>query len=403
MEPCNLTFLTALVPLTKCFTKTQEGQIIPQGYPNAKKLTSHEEKVTSLEDIYDALIKNASNKYKPCLIKGKLIRPLIKESRQNMCPPDTVTSYIVLDFDKAPFSTPNEAMKALHLQDISYIWQHSASAKVYPDSKTLSGHAFIALSKPIHPKIVRAWTMELNLRTEIIKKNIYLNDAKESLHWPIDICINDNSRLIYIAEPIFHGMLPPMLAKDRIVYVAKKFKELPSSQLGKYSIEALKREEKELLNELRVQDGLKPLTAKIKVIGEHEIQTGLGECTSYEVIDKGGDFIRYNINGGDSQAYWHDRNNFEYIHSFKGGPSMLMKEVMPNRYKELIGIGKDQRRTPNQDGDLLIAFREKRTAEYWKGTWNAGTSTLDIYPVRSKDQLEDFMQKSWNNCWTLCT
>lgn len=392
MDKTILTFLSAGVPLTKRFEQDKEGNIAVHPYPAVKNVTSHTEEVSNLDEMYQVLVKNSTSKLKPSLIKGPLLRQLKKESRQNMCPPDTLSTYAVLDFDKAPFSSPNEAMKALHLEDVSYIWQFSSSSKVFAKEKRLSGHVFIMLNKAISPKMLRAWTMELNLRTEVLRKSLTLSNAKETLHWPVDICINDNSRLIYIAEPIFHGMQPPMLSKDRIVYVPKKLQLLDISRIGKYSIETLKKEQRDVCNELRIKEGLQPITPKIKIVDEHEVQTGVGECTTYEVIDDGGDYIRYNINGGDSQAYWHPRNNFQYIHSFKGGPSMLMKEVMPSRYKELVGVGKDQRRTPNTDGDLLLAFREKRTAEYWKGTWNESKCELDIHPVRSKDQLEDFMQ-----------
>ena len=390
MKPFNLTFLSGNVPMTKRFEMV-DGQLTKHSYPNIKNLTSSITKIASINDLYQAILKNSEAKDKPCILKGLLSTPLVNESRRNMSPPDTLTQWVCLDFDNAPYATAAEAMKAIGLDDISYVWQFSASAKLNPKNKKLSGHAFILLDSAVQPKVVRAWTMYLNLRTDSLKKAITLNAAKTTLHYPLDICVNDNSRIIFIASPVFGKGVNDPLPKGRVTLVKKPLDALPKERLAQHAIEALKKEQNTYRDDLRKKEGLDGLKSKVKMVGEFEVQPGIGEATSYEVIDDGGEFIRYNLNGGDSQAYWHPRGNYELLHSFKGEPSVYIKEIMPQRYAELVGNSKDQIRTPNASGDLLLAFREKRTAEYWKGTWNPGTMILDIHPVRSKDQLEDYM------------
>lgn len=389
--PTVLTFLRASIPLTKKFQQLKDGTLVKHAYPKVKHFTSETVDVSTIDELHKAIADRAVHKAKPCLLKGGLLAPLTDEARAQMSPPDMVTGYVALDFDDAPFSTPAEAMKAIGLEDISYVWQFSASAKI-GKKKTLSGHAFLLLEATVHPKSLKAWTMYLNLRTDVLKKHITLNAAKHTLHFPLDSCINDNSRLIYIAEPVFDGMANPIPTAERIQLVTGKHAVLPLARIAQHSIEALNKEKRELVNELRTKEGLPALRSKLKMVGEFEVQTGVGEATTYQVVDDGGEFIRYNLNGGDSQAYWHPRGNFEYLHSFKGEPSMLMKEILPQRFAELTANIRSTQQTPSGKGDLLLAFREKRTAEYWKGIWNPRDVVLDIWPVKSKDMLEDFMQ-----------
>ena len=386
----QITFLTAAVPLVKKFEQV-DGVLVKHAYPLVKNFTSETVEISTLRGLYDVLLKQALSPKKPCLLKGELIAPLENESRAQMCTPDTPTKLVCLDFDKAPFTSPAEAMKAIGLDDLAYVWQYSASYKLDPKEKRLSGHAFVLLNKPVHPKAIRAWLMQLNLRTEVLKKAITLSNSKAALHWPLDIVVNDNNRLIYIAEPEFKGLKPPFPAKERMQYVAGKVDVLDIKRLPETAIEALKTEQRKLINELRANEGVPAIKAKTKMVGEWEVQTGVGEATTYQVLDCG-DYFRYNLNGGDSQAYWHHKSSFEYMHSFKGEPSMLMKEILPQRYAELHRSRADVHATPNEQGDLLLAFRDKVTAEYWKGTWNPSQHKLDIHRVKSELQLDHFLQ-----------
>ena len=386
----NLTFLTAAVPLVKKF-EAVNGTLVKHAYPLVKNFTSSTEEVAGIRDVFNVIKSRASDKSKPCLLKGDLIAPLENESRAQMCSPDTTTSLVCFDFDKAPYTTPSEAMKAIGLDDVSYVWQYSSSAKLVAGDKRLSGHAFVMVDKPMHPKAVRAWLMYLNLHTDSLKKSIGLSNSKAALHWPLDIVVNDNNRLIYIADPEFKGLPNPIAQKDRIQFVQRKVDVIFAAKIPDHSLEALKQQQRTLINELRKVEGIPAIKAKTKMVGEWEVQTGVGEATTYQVMDCG-DYFRYNLNGGDSQAYWHHKSSFEYLHSFKGEATMLLKEILPQRYAELHRTKRDDTATPNQDGDLLLAFRDKVTADYWKGVWNPSQHKLDIHRVKSELQLDHFLQ-----------
>lgn len=385
----KLTFLSADRPLTKTITQ-KNGVIHKTDYHIPYNVTSEEVEATTLKDVFQAISTRASSKSKPCLFKGELIKPLVNESRAQMSERDTPTQLIMFDLDKAPFSTPAEFMNALGLPDMSYIWQWSSSSKLSKKDKTLNGHIFMLLDAPVHPRLIKAWLMHLNLNTEVLRKHITLSPAKQALHWPLDVVVNDNSRLIFIAEPEFKGMTSPIPSAERVQYVKGAEEFLSVTKVKSNSMEKLKTEAAALRDELRLKEGLKKITHKIKITKDgHELQTGVGEVTHYEVIDCG-DYYRYNLNGGDSQAYWHSKKDFEVLHNFKGEPSMLMKEVMPDRFRELANETYDQMQLPNEDGDVILAFIDKRTATYWKGIWNPDTELLDLDMVNNKDQIHNY-------------
>lgn len=393
MKSIRLTFLHASVPLAKTFELQPDKTItLKKAYPLVTDVTSTEVEIDSLRDLYAQLVKHATSKQKHCLLKGELTRPLFDESRKAMCPTDMPTRILMLDLDKAPFTSPAEFMKAIGITDTAYIWQWSSSAKI-STSKTISGHVFLILDKPLHPRQIKAWLMNLNFTKDVLKKSLELCNSKASLHWPLDIIVNDNGRIVYIAEPIFLGTKSPIPSAERIQYIKGKKDMLEASFVQECSMEAMKVRQREITNELRVAEGLPSNRTKTKMIGEYEVQGGAGEVTNYQVVDAGGDYVRYNLNGGDSQAYWHPRNSFELLHCFKGEPSLFMKEVMPSRYTELVRQSNQQTVEPNHKGNIIIAFRHKHTNEYWKGTWNPDLHKLDVQTTDSPKVLADFVKQ----------
>lgn len=387
----KMTFLRASIPLTKIFEKAADGQIIKHQFPKVFHLTSEEFEYKTLHDVYKILVEQATSKARPCLFRGELIAPLKNESRKSMGHKDALTELLLLDLDNAPFASHAEFMKAMGFDDVSYIWQWSSSAKMNAKAKTLNGHIFMLLDKAIQPSLIRAWLTHLNMNTEILRTHLHLSDGKQALKYPLDIVVNDNNRIIYVAEPIFKGVPNPFpKGEDRFEFVKKTNERLAVKRIGSYDIQILKKEVAEYINALREKAGLEKMRSKLKVIGEYEVQAGAGEVTNWQVFDCG-DYYRYNLGDGQSKAYWHPKDNFEYLHNFKGEPSMLMKEVLPEQYKHLRGRMYDDLSTPTEKGHEILFFREKRTAEYWKGIWKPVEEVLDIHRVKTKDQIVDFL------------
>ena len=386
----NLTFLSASLPLTKTIEKLSDGMIHKSPYPLITNFTSETIEVKNIQEFHAALLYRATHKRKPCLLKGKLTRELVAESRKGTTVTNDKTQWVCLDIDDARFSSPDEVMRALALDDISYVVQYSSSYKL-GGSKNLSCHIFFLLDRPVSAPQLKAWLMHMNLSVAALESNITLSKSNAALHWPLDITTCQNDKLLYIAMPVFKGMVSPIGEDERIQLVLRKKQELSVTRLGEKAIEGLKQQAREKLNTLRAAAGIKPIRAKTKMVGEFEVQTGVGEVSTYETYDCG-EYVRLNLNGGDSQAYWHFKADPTYLHNFKGEPSLLLKEVLPHYYGDLVRNAKDASTTPNKEGDLLLAFRDKVTATYWKGTWNADEHELAIYPVKSELQLDHFLQ-----------
>lgn len=385
-----LTFLSASLPLTKTIEKLSDGTIHKSPYPLIVNFTSETVEVKNIQEFHAALLHRATHKRKPCLLKGKITRELVAESRKGTTVTNDKTQWVCLDIDDARFSSPDEVMRALALDDISYVVQYSSSYRL-GGSKNLSCHIFFLLDKPISAPELKAWLMHMNLSVTALEANITLSKSNAALHWPLDITTCQNDKLLYIAMPVFKNLSAPISEEERIQLVMRKKTELPTARLELKAIEGLKQQAREKLNTLRTAAGIKPIRAKTKMVGEFEVQTGVGEVTKYETYDCG-DYVRLNLNGGDSQAYWHFKSDPTYLHNFKGEPSLLLKEVLPHYYGDLVRNAKDASTTPNKEGDLLLAFRDKVTATYWKGTWNVDDYELALYPVKSELQLDHFLQ-----------
>lgn len=385
----DLYFLRAALPLTKTI-ELINGQIVKKAYPLVLNFTSEVVSINTIDDFFQALMKRATSAQKPCLIKGLLSRPLVNESRKATTSTNSPTRWVCLDIDDAPFSSPEEVMRALSLTDVSYVVQYSSSYKL-GRSKNLSCHIFFLLSKAVPAPELKAWLMHLNLSITVFERAICLSNSNSALHWPLDITTCQNDKLIYTAMPVFKGMPPPLKETERIALVKKDKPLLDVSRIVLHPVEALKKQARDKLNQLRVAAGLTQLRGKTRMVNEYEVQHGVGEVSKYETIDCD-DYVRLNLNGGDSQAYWHYKGDTQYLHNFKGEPSYLLKEILPSYYAELVRNAKTADQSPTTDGSVVLAFRDKVTATYYKGAWHPKEHELELYTVKSELQLDHYLQ-----------
>lgn len=387
----HLTFLSTDVPLTKTITHIPGKKPRKDPYPMRKFFTSHDVEVNNITEMFKSVQKHSLLPNKPCMLKGNIKQPLINEPRAGTTTSSDMTWNLALDLDRASFNTPDEFMNAMGLDEVSYFVQYSSSYKLDPKDKTLSCHIFIILSEPIQAPLIKAWLMYLNLTVTSLKDNLTLCEAGHALHWPLDITTCQNDKLIYIAEPTFIGMKSPIPSTERIQLVIKKNQTLTTSIIKPPQIEALKKQARTIINNLRNTADLPKLRAT-KIEGEYEIQTGIGEIT-YTPAYETEDFKYFNINGGDSNGYFHPVNNFEIMHNFKGEAFFKIKECMPVYYQECIRARNTANRAPNNDGDVPLVICDKITSEYYKLIWNPNTGELkEMNKAKTLIQLEHFMR-----------
>ena len=377
----TLYFLEAAVPLTKTITPTHK---LP--YPLVKNFTGHAEEVTTPVEFFKAVQKHAAKNH--CLLKGSLTRPLTNEPRANTTRSNDETEWVCLDFDRFETHNIEEQLAAMDLGDVSYVLQYSASHGLPENEGTVSAHVFMLLSEAVQAPALKSWLMGQNL--SLFRDELRLSRDKNQLSWPLDITTCQNDKLLYIAKPVFKGCDDPLEA-SRIQFITKPLPTIPVERLAERHMDALKNEARDALNKLRKAEGLKPRVAGTSWVSGKEV---LNKPTVASVtgIKDAGDWIRLNLNGGDSWAYCHPKENFELIYDFKSDSWYKTKELLPEYYQDLKSQQEELNATPTEEGDLILAFRDLRTASYFNGFWNPGERKLELYPAKNETQLDHWMR-----------
>ena len=382
----DIYFLAAAKPLCKVFAQNGDGTIHKSAYPLVKNFTSIKESVNTTYDFFCAIRKHADEG--ECLLKGMLRRELHNESRQNSTMTEALTEWICLDFDRLSSKIDLEGLlKEMGLENVSYIVQLSASQGLSGNEDTFSAHVFMRLDRPIPAPTLKAWLMEQNFN--VLKSELVLSRAKFTLHYPLDITACQNDKLIYIAPPIFkRPLIDPV--KDRYDFVEKPLDAIPADVIQPSHIETLKKAEKDIINSLRKGEGLPTRSFSTKWVNGVEILNKPDECT-VTGIKECGDYIRLNLNGGDSWAYWHPVNRFDLIYDFKTGQAYQTKELVPDYFKHQLEIRRAENATPANEGNLILAFRELKTGLYYNGIYKAADDEVAIYPAKNEKQLSDWL------------
>lgn len=377
----DLYFLEAAIPLTK--TISPKGK---EPYPMVKNFTSHKERVTSPVELYRAIKDHATLGH--CVLKGPLTRPLMNEPRAGTTRSDDQTQWVCLDFDRFETHDIDAQLTAMGIGDISYVLQYSSSHGLPDTEGTISAHVFMLLDHAVNAPMLKAWLMNQNLT--LFRGELRLSRDKNQLSWPLDITTCQNDKLLYIAPPKFVGMKDP-LGQNRIQLITRPNPKLPITRLGERHIDALKTDAKEALNTLRKAEGLKARTAGTSWTGGKEVLNKPTVASVTGVKDVG-EWVRLNLNGGDSWAYCYPKDNFELIYDFKSDAWYKTKELLPGYYQDLKNQQAQLNATPTEDGDLILAFRDLRTATYYNGFWNPALQQLDLYPAKNETQLDHWMR-----------
>lgn len=376
----KIIFLKAGIPLTKTFTKTPTG-IEKSSYPNVYEVTSMEEDIPSLKTLATALEAHAKQGH--CMLKGLISRSLVNESRAGTTDPNGRTELACLDVDGLPFKTPNEFMKAIGMSAVSYVVQYSPSYKIEND--LLRCHIFVWLAQPLAAPILKQHLIALNFNIKVLKDALTLTKTGNALRYGLDITTCQNDKLIYIAHPICKGFKPP--AVKRIEYVKKQretfdFGDAPSVVVNKLAIE-------EHIANLREVAKLPKRKNEYKFINNVEVLKKPDQSVITDIKEERG-FVYFNLNGGDSWAYYHPSNNPDFIHNFKGEPVYLTKELLPEYWQQVTAKKAAPTAAPTISGTTFLAFLDKKSGQYMRGTYDAGADLLNLYPAKNETQVRHF-------------
>lgn len=368
----DLVFLGARLPLTKTFVH-EHGRTVSTPYPHVSRVTSYHEQVSDLPGFAAQLEAHAAQQH--CLFGGQLACPLDNESRAGKTL-DAKRSWVVFDFDKVEGADHKDVVAKYlpaECQNVSYVAQLSASM-FRPDTTTWSGHIFMLLSSPADQMHIKQWFEHINFTVPALTGQITLSDSLQALHWPLDRTVAYNSKLIYIAPPKCIGFTPAV--KQHIVHVKKKQQTLTIPAFTPVDTFTIRHK----INELRRAVGVDEIEYRLTVFEGHEMLVKTDVCDVQGIKNSGDHYIRFNLNGGDSYAYFIDLRNPEIIRNFKGEPYLKTADAAPDLYKALrksasVAIARE----PLEAGSEVLAFfATNRDGRIKTGVYNGESRSLRL-------------------------
>ena len=381
----DIIFLSAPIPLTKSYAKNADGSIEKSNYPNVANFTSHHERCADMKAFEVLLKKHAAKGH--TLLKGTIAKPLVSESRKGSTDSNGHTEYIVFDLDGIPnLATVEQVLTALGITDVSYVVQYSASYKI--ENNDLRAHVFMQLTKPMAAPLLKQWLIGLNHSVDLLRNAMKLTKTANGLSWPLDITACQNDKLIYIAPPMLKGIKDPLGTKiPRIAYVQKKLNKLDiNGAIPTTEVNRTKTDKR--INELRVVAGLPERKFQLKMVGSNQVMVKPDSATVSEYkIDRG--FVYFNLNGGDSWAYYHPENNPDFIFNFKGEPTYQTKELLPEYWEEIT----QAETKANSDGIIYLTLLDRRTSNYFRGTYDEKADRLELFAAKNETQVRHFAKQ----------
>ena len=392
-------FLAADKPIVKRYEITPNtGELVKHPYPFVYEVTSYQETCNNLHDLFQHIQKYA--KQGNCMVKGKLGRQLVTESRKGTTNSEELTEWICLDLDGIEgYQSVDHFLSDIGCAETDYILQWSSSMGI-ENKAGFRCHIFMQLDKPVRPQQLKNWLQDLNLSRPTLSGQLQLTKTGNSLRWPLDITTCQNDKLLYIAPPdLGKGITDPFPEKGsrgkpaspRITFEQRVHKKLtlPTNLILQ---EALRDRTHAKVAELRVAAGLpKPKTIKYKFDGTIEYMANPGQATITDMKEERG-FVYFNLNGGDSWAYYHPSDSPEFIYNFKGEPTYRTQDLLPQYWAKLTQQAASG--APDAKGNIYLAFREFTSGVYWNGIYDTVNDTLELYPAKSETQLRHFMKNN---------
>lgn len=102
-------------------------------------------------------------------------------------------------------------------------------------------------------------------------------------------------------------------------------------------------------------------------------------------------FVYFNLNGGDSWAYYHPEDNPNFVFNFKGEPTYKTEDLLPEYWARLQQAASTYQ--PNSQGLIYLAFRDFKTSNYFNGFYDTNTDKLELAMAKSESQLRQFMKQ----------
>ena len=382
-------------------------------YPLAKNFTSHHHKLDKTDEgflEFFELLKRYSAQG-AALYKGLLKKKLKNESRAMMTDQVAQTELLVLDLDgiEFPIASSKSTLSQFDIQliaeqfvtylppefeDVSYVAQASASLGL--KGNKVSMHLFFLLKHPVYPKVLKEWFKTLNYEIDFLANQLILSANGQSLAYPLDVSLADNSKLIYLAPPKFIDMQDPVPG-ERFVCITRGKPTVDISPLMKdVNPEKVHNLGVQIKDGLRKKAGLTKRAERITTVnvgGEAQEVLQNPDRMTIEVCRVSEPYVNCNINGGDSGAYYFILTNPHYMYNFKGEPVFEIQKADPEFYKSIFDTFADAMDGGREVRPVIL--RDYYTDTFYNGVFDKGQEQFtDDFPLTptQKGSLEGFMR-----------
>jgi hypothetical protein len=376
----KVNYLGADTSLSKTYEEIAPGNYKETSYPHVARFTSIDKQIDDLATFYAITIAAANEGL--CLLKGRLDRPLVDESRAGHTNSTEPTEWLCLDVDlEITDVNPVEFLERLDpaFKDVSFVFQYSAGQDI-KTHQGWRGHYFILLEFPQSPQALKQWLIARNLSIPMLDANIRLSASGGALIYPLDVTTCQNDKLIYIAPPTCKNFDDPVTERfllfERSTERAALRATASAAQNGVLQASRIK--------QLRDAAGLKPKDFKLV---QHQ---GWDIITNPDPVTVTGkkearDFVYLNLNSGDSWGYYFPVTNPDILYNFKGEPCMYMWDVDKEIYNEYAVAPQ------NSEGAIPFGLLWPDDDNYYRGFANPETKELLwLKPIGSKAKLRDF-------------
>lgn len=395
--------------LTKQISATET-----KSYPNVKMVNSHHYDIDNMDDFENLLRKHANLGH--CLLKGKLKRQLKNESRAGFGDRQSYADYLVLDLDgmSIPGYTAKQQLTSTDVtriaeiviaqlpaafQDVTYIAQASSSLGFKGNRVSL--HIYIALEVPVPTKAVKLWLKHINYSVDMFKTQLTLSSTGQSLKYPLDPSVADNTKLIFIAPPDFNdaSLDPFTSSEERIVKINRGQRAVDLVPLlHDVSPEVNHTTSVAIKDSLRKSQGLSKRAAKLQTVTlndePYEVLTNPDKMSISIVDSQAYPYIRCNINGGDSGAYYFNAENPIYMYNFKDEAIFEIEKADKDFYQSIFETFSDN--LVNKGRAVRpVVLRDFYTDTYYNGVFDPNLNQFtDKFPLTptNKTSIESFMR-----------
>ena len=303
-------------PLCKTFDVTNKLKKTPSISP---LLTSTRHEVGDFEGMCGVIESAAETG--SAVLKGLLTKDITRQSRKGLTNKTAPTWWMCLDVDEHyDGMSPQMLLQAIGVTGVPVLFRHSSSAGVkHPPG--CRGHYFIWLGHPVPPKNLKAWLQLKNFTIPILRDRLHLTQSMCAIHYALDPCLADNSRLIFVAPPVFESGVD--LIENRSVLFEMSGSDKWIDEIEQANPLEAKRESADFIASAHKRLGFKPTKEMREFIetGSCAPIVAKGLVDSIEIIEEDDRFIRLNLNGGDSRGYYIDKLvDPNVILNFKGEP-----------------------------------------------------------------------------------